>query len=138
MKKKTTPQLVNKAAERLQLLVRIKAADDNGYVRCVTCGCVKHYKDGMQGGHFIARGNSATKLMEENVHPQCDGCNGFGMKFHNKEAVYTLFMIETYGRDFVDELLATKGKPHKWYKPEVEDLLKDFNEQIKEHELRVI
>ncbi len=137
-KSKTLPKLKKEAAELLQYLVRIKAADDNGYVKCVTCERVGHFKDGFQGGHYISRGNSATLLMEENVHPQCSGCNSFGMKFHNKESDYKKYMEETYGKDFVEEILATRGKPHKFNRAELEDLIKDFKEQIKFHEARVI
>jgi hypothetical protein len=40
-----------KCLETIQLLSRIAAADDDGYVQCVSCGVIKHYRDGMQGGH---------------------------------------------------------------------------------------
>lgn len=137
-KKKTIAQLTEVAAEVLQLLVRLKAADDNGYCSCVTCGVTRHYKDGMQGGHFITRGSKATKLIEENVHPQCDGCNGFGMKFHNKEAVYTLYMEDTYGREFVDELLVKKHQTKKYGRGEITDIIADFRARVREQEQRVV
>jgi len=137
-KKKSIGKLTDEAATLLQLLVRLKASDDNGYVTCVTCGVVKHYKDGMQGGHFRPRGKAATKLMIENVHPQCNACNSFGMKFHGKEAEYTLYMVDMYGKEFVDEMIELSNKPHKWYRPDLEDLIKDFKAQIKEQEERVI
>ena len=130
-KKKLKPigKLVDECATLLQKLVRIKAADSNGYAQCWSCGCTKHWKE-LQGGHFLPRGNSTTKLMEENVHPQCMGCNAFGMKYGDAEKQYTLRMIDHYGRDFVDELLATKGKTHKWIRADVEDLKADFTAQI--------
>ena len=61
-KSKSIAKLVDEAATELQLLVRLKAADDNGYVSCVVCGVTRHYLDGMQGGHFISRSRLATKL----------------------------------------------------------------------------
>ena len=76
-------------------------------------------------------------LSEENIHPQCAGCNGFGMKFHNKEAVYTLFMEDKYGREFVDELIYKSKQAHKWNRCEVEDLIAEFKKEIKFHEDRV-
>lgn len=130
-------KLVNQAADLLQLLRRLEEADDNGYCKCCTCDAVRYYKDGMQGGHFISRGKSATKLLKRNVHPQCDGCNGFGMKFHNKEAVYTLFMEDKYGREFVDELIYKSKQVHKWNRCEVEYLIAEFKKEIKFHEDRV-
>jgi hypothetical protein len=131
-RKKLKPigKLVDDCATLLQKLVRLKASDHNGYCQCVSCGVTKHWKE-MQGGHFIPRGNSTTKLMEENIHPQCMGCNAFGMKYGDAEKQYTLWMIDHYGRDFVDELLATKGKTHKWVRADVEALKVGFSDQIK-------
>ena len=102
-KKKTLPKLKKEALEALQLLVRVKAADDNGYCTCVTCGVVKLWNDGMQGGHFITRGSTKWCLVEENVNPQCNGCNCFGMKYGNAEAIYTLYMQDMYGLDIKGE-----------------------------------
>ena len=136
-KTKTIGKLTDEAATLLQRLVRLKAADDNGYVSCVTCGVTKRFDDGMQGGHFRPRGKAATKLMEENVHPQCDSCNSFGMKFHGAEAKYTTYMIDMYGREFVDELIELSDQPYKWCRPDIEDLIKDFSAQIAEHEKRI-
>lgn len=136
MKRKTIAQEIESAATLLQKLVRLKAADDNGMVSCVTCGKWAHWKD-MQGGHFIARASKRWKLVEENVHPQCQGCNGFGMKFGNAEAAYTAYMIDMYGREFVDDMLATRSDPRKFTRAEVADIAADFKAQIKEHEGRV-
>ena len=137
-KKKPIGKLVDSIATRLQLLVRLKAADDMGFCNCVSCGKLGHYKD-MQGGHFIPRGTSFTKLMEENIHPQCAGCNGFGMKYGDAEKHYTLYMQDMYGRDFVEDLLAEKRakRPHKWNRCVLDDMLIDINNQIKEHKKRV-
>ena len=48
----TISQEVEKAAVLLQRLVRLKAANENGYCTCVTCGVIKKWNDEMQGGHF--------------------------------------------------------------------------------------
>jgi hypothetical protein len=59
------------------------------------------------------------------------------MKFHGKEAEYTVYMIDMYGKEFVDELIAISNNAHKWFRPDIEDLIKDFKAQIKEHEARI-
>ena len=128
--------LVDEAAVLLQKLVRLKASDDNGYCRCVTCGAQHHWKD-MQGGHYVPRGKTATKLMEENIHPQCRACNGFSMKYGNAEKQYTLYMIDYYGRDFVERMIVDSSKPKKYSRPEIEQIKKELNEQIKEQLERV-
>ena len=84
-KKTTIAQEVDKAAKLLQRLVRLKASDENGYCQCVTCGKIDHYKS-MQGGHFYSRRHLVFKLFEENLHPQCAGCNLYG-KFDRKEVI---------------------------------------------------
>lgn len=137
MKKKTLPKLKKKALELIQLLVRLKAADNNGYCECVTCGSVLMWNDGIQGGHFITRGSTKWCLSEENVHPQCRGCNGFGMKYGNKEAVYTIYMQEMYGKEFVQNMLDTKEEVVKLNRLDLEDMINDFNQQINEHKNRI-
>jgi len=42
-----------------------------------------------------------------------------------------------FGRDFVEEMIATKSNPIKLYKADYEDMLEEFNEQIKHHENRL-
>ena len=136
-KKKTLPKLKKQAMELLQLLVRVKAADDNGYCKCVTCDTVSMWNNGMQGGHFISRGKTKWCLVEENIHPQCAACNGFGMKYHNKEAVYTIYMQEMYGWKFVQLMLDTQADITKLSRGFLEDKIKEFNEQISYHKDRI-
>jgi len=133
-KSKPIGKLTDDAAILLQKLVRLKAADSDGYANCVTCGANHHWKE-LQGGHFIPRGNSATKLLEENIHPQCRGCNGFAMKHGDAAHRYTLYMVDMYGREFVDDLLGTKGKPYKWFKPDLIDLIADLKSRVKDLEI---
>lgn len=132
---KKTPRA--KALDALQKLVRVKAADDNGYCECVTCGSVDKWSS-MDGGHYIPKGASSYwALVEENVHPQCKGCNGYGMKYGTAAQQYTLYMIDMYGRDFVDEMEAKKRELVKYYKKDYEEMTKEWNRQIKEHLERI-
>lgn len=126
-KHKTIAALVNEAAEILQRLVRIKAADDNGYARCVTCNKVAHWTE-LQGGHFIKRRYTAHKLLEENVNPQCPRCNG---PLGGNDVAYTLFMQDTYGPDFVRELEATKSQTRKYTRSEITALIAELKDREK-------
>lgn len=101
----TIAQLTEKAATLLQKLRRLEEADENGFCTCVTCGAVKKWNDGMQGGHYISRGKTATKLVKMNIWPQCAACNCFGMKYESLSNQYTLFMIDNFSRKAVDKLL---------------------------------
>jgi len=126
-----------KALSTIQKLVRLKAADDNGYCTCVTCGSLHPWTE-MDGGHFIPKGNSSYwSLQEENIHPQCKGCNGFDMKYGTAAQRYTLYMIDTYGRDFVDHMEETKKHPIKHYKKDYVNMTKEWQAQIKEQLARI-
>jgi len=121
-----------KCLDALQKLVRLKAADDNGYCTCVTCGCARKWNEGMQGGHFLAKGSSSRwALVEENVHPQCNHCNAFGMNGGAAAANYTIYMIDMYGRDFVENMIETKSETLKISAADYRDMLEDLNKQIK-------
>lgn len=126
-KKKTIAKLVDDLAILMQKYVKLKAADSNGYVQCVTCKTIKHWKE-MQGGHFIGRKWTATKLLEENIHPQCPCCNG---PLRGNMIQYTLFMQDTYGREFVDELETMKHQTRKYTRAEIEELDREIKDNIK-------
>lgn len=81
--------------------VRRKDADKNGYVRCISCGAKKHWKD-LQAGHYIpkSRGN-CIYWEEKNIHPQCSYCN---LYLHSNHNPYALALIEKYGQDILKEL----------------------------------
>jgi len=133
----TIAQEVEKAAVLLQKLVRLKAADENGMVSCVTCGVTRKWNDEMQGGHFFERGRLATKLMVENVHPQCAGCNCFKMKTTGGVLQYRRYMVEMYGEKGVDELEVLSRNIKKYNRAEVADIKADFQKQIKFHSERI-
>tara|TARA_R110000803_G_scaffold206581_1_gene273947 strand:+ start:81 stop:482 length:402 start_codon:yes stop_codon:yes gene_type:complete len=126
-----------KCLEALQKLARLEAADDNGMVRCVSCNKHLHWKEA-HGGHYIAKGSSSYWALErENCHPQCVGCNIFGMSRGSAEGQYTLWMIDYYGRDFVDKMHEDKRKLKKIYAADYKDMLAEFNKLIKHHEGRL-
>ena len=76
VKKKTTSQLKKHLDKVFSIYIRNKYAI-NGYVQCYTCGVTKSISE-MQNGHFISRSYLATRFLEQNVRPQCVGCNVFG------------------------------------------------------------
>ena len=137
MKKKTLRALIDDVAKLLQKHVRLKAevaADKNGFIECVSCNKWFHWKD-MQGGHWIERGKQATKIMEENIHPQCKGCNQYGMRHrtHVREG-YSKFMRDMYGDDFCDQMLIDSKKPIKYFRPDLEDMVKELRRKNRELE----
>jgi len=87
--------------------IRLLAADEYGYVKCVTCGKIGHWEnDYMFCGHYIPRAKMATRFDELNCHVQCYHCNEI-LKGNILE--YNKYMIEKYGIGKV-EMLKKKAK----------------------------
>ena len=135
--KTTIAQEVDKAAKLLQRLVRLKASDENGYCQCVTCGKIDHYKS-MQGGHFYSRRHLVFKLFEENLHPQCAGCNLYGMRTTKIQEAYRIYMEDIHGARRIRAMqrLAWRASP-KFDRKEVIQFAQQLKEQIKEQESRI-
>lgn len=106
-KRPSLPSLITKADALTSLYIRQKYADEAGNVKCVSCSTVLHWKDA-HCAHFIGRAKKATRWMEENLHPACPSCNVFRKEFHMRE--YTVFILEFYGRAFLDELRESEKK----------------------------
>lgn len=131
-KKYTLNKCIEVTAKDLQRLVRMEAADDNGYARCCSCGKREHYKK-MDGGHFISRTHKATMLRTDNVHAQCKGCN---IRNGNQPG-YSLFLTARYGEGKVDELMAAAREVKQWTREELAELRHSFKARIREHEKRI-
>ena len=135
-KLKSIARVVDDCAVLLQRLVRLKAADSNGYAKCVTCGKVEKWQD-LEGGHFIQRNRTSVKIEEENLAPQCHYCNHRAMKTTLGVLAYREYMVGMYGQEFVDELIARSKQSRKYYRADLELIRADFVTRIKEQESRL-
>ncbi len=128
-KAKTLKTLKTKLWTLTSEYIRKKYADEHGYVSCVTCGVTRLWNDGIQAGHFIPKAQGLSIYFEEeNIHPQCMPCNVF--KDGNYRS-YTLFMIDTYGREKIDELESLAKTELKISIPEYEERIAEIKEQLK-------
>ena len=134
-KLKSVGVLTKEAAKLLQRLVRVKAADETGLVSCVTCGKRDHWKN-MQGGHFISRVYLSTLLVEENLASQCVSCNVFKAKDGLVLANYYDYMVDMYGKEFVDELRKMALQPKVFKRDEITALRNEFETRLIELEKR--
>ena len=88
----------------------------------------------MQGGHYIERGKIATKIIEENINPQCHHCNHYGMKKASYVIRYRKWMIDMHGIDFVEWLEAEAGKIAKHARHDLMAQIAEVSAQINELE----
>lgn len=122
--------------------IRLKNADVNDLVCCVTCFTKKHWKE-IHAGHFIDGRNNTVLYDERLVHPQCFHCNSKmpGCLGGNK-VPYTIFMSKKYTMKEIEEFqgLYFNSKPMKaWEHLEIfSKYTKLFNQLVKDRENGII
>lgn len=128
-KTKTLAQLKKLLWKHFSLYIRLKNADSEGMVKCVTCGNRLHYKQA-QAGHYIPKSSGLSiYFYERNVHVQDTCCNLFK---HGNLAQYALFLRRTYGENILEELDDKKNEPLKLSRDDYEALIETYKEKVKE------
>mgnify|MGYP003674090526 FL=1 len=74
---KSISKLKKELDKWFSLYIRIRDADDLGFVKCYTSGRYYHYKN-IHAGHFMSRKSHSTRWDEVNVQPQSAADNLFG------------------------------------------------------------
>ena len=87
--------------------IRLRKADDDGYVSCFTCGCTVHWKDA-HNGHFMGRGHMNTRYDSTNCQVQCFDCN---VAKQGNLKVFAENLDKEYGKGTANRLLV-KAKQH--------------------------
>ena len=125
-KAESRSKLVKKLDAVFSQYVRLDKSDDEGYVRCVTSGERLYWKEA-QNGHFFSRKYLPTRWHDDNCFPQSMRDNVF---LHGNYIEYTKFMLDSYGREFVDELekLAKSGK--KITTPEIREKIAYYKTEV--------
>ena len=108
--------------------IRRSYADKRGYVKCVSCGCKKYWKQ-MQAGHYVRRSHIALRWSEDNVFPQCAGCNVF--KGGNYPE-YTGWLLKNKGEEHIKKLLTLSKTICKMSISEMYDLLQLYRSKVEE------
>ena len=109
---------------------RRKDADSDGIVECC-CGCGRkdHWKL-FDAGHFIPRARGkAVYWLPENIHAQAPACNRFDVE--RAKIGYTLFMIDRYGRQKIDELQAQAREVYRERQADLEYWADFYRQAIK-------
>lgn len=130
------PLVKKKKAETRGKLVKKLDQVFSRYIRllepefCVTCNDAKPRKE-LQNGHFYTRGRYSTRWDEMNCHPQCYKCN---VILNGNYIKYTMYMINRYGTDAVNDLEIKSTTQQKIPTPTLKDLIEEYKEKVKELE----
>jgi len=111
--------------KKFSLHIRLKYADQNGYVSCYTCGENKHYKE-MQAGHYIKRSRKMLKFDERNVRPQCQRCNLF---LDGNQDAFAVRLEQEYGYGILQELDKVKWQEKRFTRKELLDLSDKYEQK---------
>lgn len=118
------------------IFVRVRDADSDGNLTCISCGKKAHYNDNVfDAGHFVPSKYLATRWLEENVNSQCKGCNnsangamyqhgkGINKKYGDGTAEWILSLLEVSTKISKEERMQMARE----YKSKAEELAKHKN-----------
>lgn len=126
-KQNSIPTLKKKLWKIVSEYIRRKYADQNWNAKCVTCWCVKHWKE-LQAWHFVPAGSSNyLRFVETNIHPQCYGCNVWK---HGNLIEYRIFMDNTYWEEYVDLLIQQRNELMKFTTESLNNIISDYQEKL--------
>lgn len=130
MRKPKRKTLIKKLDKVFSEYIRRKYADKNGIVSCYTCGKKKYWKgEGMQNGHFISRRSRILRWDERNCRSQCYSCN---VMRYGESYIFGVKLNEEYGYNIADELLIESKKIIKQSDEDLKNLIKLYEDKIKE------
>ena len=106
--------------------IRLRDADDDGYIRCCECG-QWFWWENATNGHFAKRRHRTLRWDERNCHAQCAPCNGQDLNLR-----YVDFMVERYGPEIWGILNAQKNNRGKITPQDRKELADDYKHKIKQ------
>ena len=127
-KKPSRSKLVKKLDAIFSQYIRLREADNKGFVTCFTCGKNSHYKT-QQAGHFQSRRHYATRWDERNVQVQCVGCNMFK---GGEQFLFAKALDDKYYAGISDELYVTAQTIVKFSNLDIELLITKYQELVKD------
>lgn len=83
------------------------AAKMQGYIRCISCGDIKHWKS-MDCGHYENRKFMYLRFNEQNCNAQCRECNRFT---EGEKVKYRIGLVKKIGEDAVKRLEESQNYP---------------------------
>ena len=108
--------------------IRLRDADDNGNVKCISCPAIHQWKK-MDAGHFIKRQHKGTRFDEKNVNGQCRNCNWLKQ---GNDINYAKGLEKKYGPGIIEQLEVAKRRTLPMGKFELGVISDHYREKFKE------
>ena len=127
MRKITLPRLTEKAQKVFNAYIRQRDSKD-GHFTCISCFKTLPVES-MNAGHYVpVKGGSFLRFNEDNVHGECQRCNGFD-EFHL--IGYRKHLLLKIGKKRVEWLENNRTKVHKWDRTDLEDIITLYTTLLK-------
>ncbi len=125
----TLQTLIKKADTWFSRSVRLKASDNQGVGRCITCGKFKEVKY-MDCGHYFSRRHMSVRYNRINTALQCKLCNKDMGRPEINDRFYGHILHE-HGPKALTMLEIAKNKVRKWSVFELELLISECKNEVK-------
>lgn len=126
---KTTERqkLVHKLDDAFSEYIRLRDADSDGIVTCITCEDKHHWAE-VDCGHFVPRINMATRWELKNCNGQCRLCNSTtdGKYHEHADAI-----DRKYGPGTADKLVKQGREERHFAEHELQGMIDELRKEIK-------
>ncbi len=124
-KKKSLSKLKEEAWSLFSARLKERYADDEGNVRCYTCGAnMKLNTVNCQGGHYLSRGAyPGLTFHPDNSRPCCYRCN---VHLHGNLVEFRVRLIEEIGLERVEALEAQRHVQVKLTRSDYEKMIEEL------------
>lgn len=130
MSKAKVSTLKKKLDKIFSQYVRLRDSNAEGYGDCITCSKELHWKQA-HAGHFVSRRVNSLRYDELNVNMQCNYCNTYNQ---GEQYAYSRALDMKYGKGTAEGLWKRRFETHKFTVGELETLIEEYKEKVKEEE----
>jgi 5-methylcytosine-specific restriction endonuclease McrA len=126
---KTTERqkLVHKLDDAFSEYIRLRDADSDGIVTCITCED-RHHWTGVDCGHFVPRANMATRWDLKNCNSQCRLCNSTQ---DGAAELHAVAIDRMYGEGTAEKLEKMGKQERHFSEHELQGMLDELRKEIK-------
>lgn len=107
--------------------IRLRDADENGIVECITCSD-KHHWTKVDCGHYVLRGNYSTRWSLHNGNGQCRLCNS---THDGRQEDHGAAIDIKYGHGTADKLQKLGRERVHFSEHELESMYQELKKEVK-------
>lgn len=126
-KRESVSYLTKKLDQVFSKYIRLRDANKDGFIRCIDCGEVAHWRD-VDCGHFMPRRFMNTRWHEQNCAAQLKACNGpIGL---GRQYEFGKGLDIRYGPGTADKMTVLCKEQKKWTSAELKEMIDYYTEKL--------